>query len=101
VPDSIPPCPPWCTQPASHDGNHTRLIGSVEPTPFDNTVQEILVTVEAAAGKTEPLPVVTLVTDGNVTRLSARMTWREAGELCGLVDVAALRAGRDPLRDDG
>ena len=87
----------WCQQPPEHDGNHVRLVGLVEPSPSTSTV---LVTIEAGPGETEPLPVLTLagLTErGRVIRLSARMTWREAGELGGLIDVAALAVDRDPI----
>ena len=78
---------PWCQQPFDHDGNHLSYVGHVEPSPW-SPAKAVVVTVEAGRNETEALPVVTLVShDGErVARLSARLTWREAGDLAGLLD---------------
>jgi hypothetical protein len=77
----------WCERPFDHDGNHLSYVGHVEPSPW-SPVKAVVVTVEAGRNETEALPVVTLVShDGErVSRLSARLTWREAGDLAGLLD---------------
>ena len=73
----------WCDQPPHHDGRHIRHAGLVQPTPW-NTVAAVLVTIEAGAQETDPLPVVSLV-GKHTPRLSARLTWREAGSLANLL----------------
>jgi hypothetical protein len=67
----------WCQQPAGHaPENHVRLVDLVEPTPFNSTVEAVLVTIEAGAGEVDPLPVVTLVATAN--RSAARFGWTGA-----------------------
>jgi len=68
----------WCTNRRGHHDNHVNVIGVVEPTPFNNTVQAVLVTVECGRAEVDPLPVVTLVGDGEASRRPVRLGWREA-----------------------
>jgi hypothetical protein len=100
VPNTVPTTPTgaegceldWCQQPAGHaPENHVHLVGVVEPTPFDNHTQAVLVTVEAGHDEVDPLPVVTLVGDGETSRRPVRLDWREAVHLAR----ALIRAVED------
>ena len=78
----------WCTNRRGHRDQHVRVVGVVEPTPFNNNVQAVLVTVEAGRGEVDPLPVVALAGDGESFRRSVRLDWREAEALAGLLERA-------------
>jgi hypothetical protein len=74
---------PWCQQPASHlPENHMHLVAVVEPSTW-NSINAVLVTVEAGWAETDPMPVLTMAgRDGDrVTRRSVRLTWSEAEAL--------------------
>ena len=75
----------WCTNRRGHTDNHVRVIDVLEPTPFNNNVRAVIVTVEPGRGEVDPLPVVTLVGDGESFRRSVRLDWREAEALAGLL----------------
>jgi hypothetical protein len=72
------------------------VVGVVEPTAFDNNVQAIIVTVEAGRGsEVTPLPVLTLVGDGESFRRPVRLDWRESWALAdALTRAADLEAPR-------
>ena len=86
----------WCTARRGHHGHHVRVIDVVEPTRFDNNVQAVIVTIEAGRGEIEPLPVVTLVGDGESFRRAVRLDWSEASALAGL--LARAVESHDPDR---
>jgi hypothetical protein len=51
---------PWCQQPASHlPENHMHLVAVVEPSTW-NSINAVLVTVEAGRAETDPMPVLTM-----------------------------------------
>jgi hypothetical protein len=64
------------------------VIDVVEPTPFNNNVQAVIVTIEAGRGEVDPLPVLTQAGDGESFRRSVRLDWREAEALAGLLERA-------------
>jgi hypothetical protein len=61
------------------------VIDVVEPTPFNNNVQAVIVTIEAGRGEVDPLPVLTQAGDGESFRRSVQLDWREAEALAGLL----------------
>jgi hypothetical protein len=88
VPDSIPPCPPWCDEPAGHEGNHRHHVGEV---PLDgyNRPSALAVTVECGPAEVDPLPVLTLGTRTGAPYVQVRLTWPQAGRLSDLLAGAA------------
>ena len=88
--ESVPPCPPWCDEPAGHGDSHRHHVGEVLLDGY-NRPSALALTVECGPAEVDPLPVLTLGTRTGAPYVQVRLTWAQAERLADLLADAATR----------